>query len=292
MATSISDTTINPRLVVTGKTLTAFDALQVADTLDTTETVTISLGYNYFSYYSPTADFGSISDPNGGGQYNPTTHSFTESGVVTGDPTFATQLLRRLIYTPPVLQNGQGIAISASVNVADSGNLPLTDPNTIIIDVLSPPLISGTVANAPVSGTPGNSIRPFATTNVGDSDFAYSARDTATIKITDGGVLTDGDGLLTGPGLSKTPNMVGTYTLSNADYAYSIDNELRNLVFTPSAVTAGQTRTTAFELDVTDAKAGLTTTDTTTSVLQFGPGGHAYHCRGPRRPDGCCRQRH
>ena len=149
------------------------------------------------------------------------------------------------------------------------------------------PLISGTVANEPVSAASGNTIRPFATTTIADTNFAYSAKDTATIKLTDGGVLTDADGLLTGPGLSKTPGTVGTYTLSNADYAYTIGYQLQNLVFTPSAVAAGLTRTTAFELDVTDAKANLTTTDTKTSVLQFGPPrpDTANHRRHARRPD-------
>jgi hypothetical protein len=271
MATVITDTTANPLVVANGQTLNAFNAVQVADSIGTTETVTVTLGFDYFSYFSPNADFGSITDPNGGGTYDSTTHTFTESGLVTGDPTFATSLLKRLVYKPPTLQNGQSAALTAKVTVADTGNTPQTDPTTIVIDAISPPAINGTVANAPVSATPGNTIRPFATTTIMDTNFAYSAKDTATIKITDGGALTDADGLLTGPGLSKTPGTVGTYTLSNADYAYTIGYELQNLVFTPAAVTAGQTRTTAFELDVNDAKAGLTTTDTKTSVLQFGP---------------------
>jgi hypothetical protein len=271
MTTSITDATVNPLVVKTGQTLTAFNALQVTDTVGTTETVTIDLGYNYYSYYSPDTDFGSISDPNGGGAYDRSTHIFTETGLVTGDPTFATQLLKRLIYTPPVLQNGQSNNITATVTVADSADVPQTDPKSILIDVISAPQISGTVANAPVSATPGNSIRPFATTNISDTNFAYSAKDTATIKITDGGAPTDADGLLTGPGLSKTPGTAGTYTLSNLNYAYMIGSELQNLVFTPTQVAAGQTRTTAFELDVNDPKANLTTTDTNTSVLQFGP---------------------
>ena len=56
MTTSIIDNTVNPLVVTTGQTLTAFDALQVTDTVGSTETVTISLGYNYYSYYSPNAD--------------------------------------------------------------------------------------------------------------------------------------------------------------------------------------------------------------------------------------------
>ena len=88
MTTSITDSTKNPLVVTAGQTLTAFSAVQVADTIGTTETVTISLGYGYYSYYSPTADFGSISDPNGGGQYNPATHVFTETGSGNGRPDF------------------------------------------------------------------------------------------------------------------------------------------------------------------------------------------------------------
>ena len=168
-----------------------------------------------------------------------------------------------MIYTPPALQNGQSATVSATVSVAGSGSVAQTDPTPITIDAISAPLISGTVANEPVSGAVGSFIRPFATTTVTDTDFAYSAKDTATIKITDGGTLTDADGLLTGPGLSKTPGTAGTYTLSSPDYAYTISNELRNLVFT---LATAQPRTIGFELDVTDPKTNLTTTDTTTSV--------------------------
>jgi hypothetical protein len=271
MATSITNSTTNPLVVAAGQTLSAFSGVQVADTIGTTETVSITLGYNYYSYYSPNADFGSISDPNGGGQYDPATHTFTESGLVTGDPTFATQLLRRLIYTPPALPQGQAATVIASVTVANSGDIPQTDPKSITIQTISAPLISGTVANAPVSGTPGSTIRPFATTYVTDANFDYTAKNIATIKITDGGALTDADGLLTGPGLSKTPGTVGTYTLSNPDYAWTIGNDLQNLVFAVSPVAVGQTRATAFELDVTDPKANLTTTDTTTSITAIGP---------------------
>jgi hypothetical protein len=213
MVTSIIDNTKNPLSVLTGQTLTAFSGVQVSDTIGTTETVSINLNYNYFSYYSPTVDFGTISDPDGGGSYNATTHVFTESGLVTGDPTFATQLLKRLVYTPPTLQNGQSNTVTASITVADTGNAPLTDANSIIIDSTSPPAITGTVGNQPMIATPGNTIRPFATTNITDTNFAYSAKDVATIKITDAGVLTDADGLLTGPGISKPPGTIGTYTL-------------------------------------------------------------------------------
>ncbi len=268
MTTSIIDNTTNPLVVTGGQTLTPFAALQVADTISTTETVSITLGYDYFSYYSPTADFGAISDPNGGGVYNPATHTFTESGLVTGDPTFATQLLKRLIYTPPALQNGQSSTVTATVTVADTGNVPQTDPKSILIDTISAPLISGTVANAPVLGVAGGTIRPFSTTNVTDTNFAYSSKETATIKITDGGTLTDADGLLTGPGLSKTPGTVGTYTLANLDYGYVIGTELQHLVFT---LANGQQRTIGFELDVTDPEANLTTTDTKTSITVIPP---------------------
>lgn len=271
MPTSITDNTGSSLTITIGQTITPFSAIQVADAINTTETVTITLSYNYFSYYSSTADFGSLSDPTGGGSYNPATHTFTESGLVTGDPTFATQLLKRLIYTPPPLQNGQSNTVTASVSVADSGNPPVTDAKNVIINAITPPSITGTVANEPVAAASGNTIKPFATTTITDTNYAYSAKDTATIKLTDGGVLTDADGLLTGPGLSKTPGTVGTYTLSNADYAYTIMYELRNLLFTPSAPAAGLTRTTAFELDVTDLQSGLTTTDANTSVLQIAP---------------------
>jgi hypothetical protein len=87
--------------------------------------------------------------------------------------------------------------------------------------------------------------------------------DSATIAITDpAGVPTDADGLLTGPGLSKTG--VGTYSVGS-NYLYTLQNELSKLSF--QTALGPETKTANFELAVTDATSGLSTTDTNTSVL-------------------------
>ena len=76
MAITITDKTADPLIVAEGQPVAAYEGVTVADTnpLDSTETVSITLsqtlsqalGLNY--YFSPTVtNFGSISDPNGGG---------------------------------------------------------------------------------------------------------------------------------------------------------------------------------------------------------------------------------
>jgi Ca2+-binding RTX toxin-like protein len=247
-------------VVTSGQTLAAFSALQVADTVGAVETVTISLSYSYYSYYSPDADFGSISDPDGGGQYNPATHTFTETGLVTGDPTFATQLLNRLVYTAPAVQNGQSDVVTATVSMADNGNTPQTDPTSISIEDISAPLISGTVANAPVAGTAGGTI----------SDSNAAPNDTVTISLLDStGKISDMNGTLSGTGLTETAAGSGVYTLAAAGPA-AVTAELDALTFTPATLPAGQTSvSTQFDLSVSDA--GQTVTDDKTTVAESLP---------------------
>lgn len=263
MAT-FTDATANPIIITNGTTATPFSSITVSDPLYATETITITpvSSYSYPYYYSPPANFGTISDPTGGGSFDPSTHTFTESAVVTGTPTAATQILHRLVYTPPSLSNGN--SSTAYFNVSVNGTL---DPNPVQLETVTPPAITGTVAKEPVaSGS--STIRPFATVQLNDYNFNYSAKLNSTITLTDAGVPSDADGLLTGSGVSKTG--VGTYTISGASY-YNITSYLQNLVFTPTAVGAGATRTTAFELNVTDVAAALSTDDKTTSVLVIGP---------------------
>jgi hypothetical protein len=179
MSVTISDKTTNPLLVTDGQSLAAYKGVTVADTspLSNTETVSITLsqtlnpplGPNY-DFYPTVANLGSISDPNGGGTWNGGTETFTERGVVGGDPTFATDLLSRLLYNAPQLPNGQGFATQASITVTDGG-VATTDPTPVIVGVLTPPAITGTVANEPIAS--GNSIAPFATLNVTNPYFYY-----------------------------------------------------------------------------------------------------------------------
>lgn len=115
----------------------------------------------------------------------------------------------------------------------------------------------------------GATLRPFASVRLVDYNLSYNARDAGTITLTDAaGNPTDADGLLTGPGPGKTG--VGTYALAAASY-YDLQNNLQGLVFTPTAVAAGGTRTTTFGLHVSDIATTLATDDNTTSVLVIGP---------------------
>ena len=295
MSVTIGDKTTNPLLVTDGQSLAAYTGVTVTDTnpLSNTETVTITLAQTQnpplgpnFNFYPTVTNVGTISDPSGGGTWNPATETFTESGVVGGDPNFATSLLHRLVYTTPQVPNGQGFATQASITVTDGSDVATDSP--VIVGVLSPPAIAGTVADEPVAS--GNTIPPFATLTVTNPSFSYdyytivagspynayvyglsyyySPKDTATITVTDGGQATDADGLLTGPGLSKTG--VGTYSLTAQQY-YNIGYALQNLKFATNTLAAGQTENPTFEVDVTDATLGLTAKDTTTSVLVIGP---------------------
>lgn len=159
MTITINDKTIDPLLVTDGTSIPAYKGVTVTDTspLSSTETVSIklsqslvqALGLNYS--FSPTAtDLGSISDPNGGGTWNPATETFTESGVVGGDPTFATDLLSRLAYSAPTLPKGQGFATQASITITD-GTTVTTDATPVIVGDVAPPAITGTVANEPIA---------------------------------------------------------------------------------------------------------------------------------------------
>ncbi len=254
MTVTITDKTVDPVLVTEGQSLNAFKGVTIADSniLSSTEAVSITLsqalsqatGLNY-NFYPTVTNLGSISDPNGGGTWDATTETFTESGVVGGDPTFATNLLSRLLYNAPQLPNGQAFDTQASITITN-GITRVTDPTPVIVGDIAPPAITGTVANEPIAS--GDKIPPFATatitepyfgynyytivagnpynTYVGGASYYYNAQDMATIMVTDGGKATDADGLLTGPGLSKIG--VGTYSLG-ANSPYTIDAELRGL---------------------------------------------------------------
>jgi hypothetical protein len=296
MTVTITDKTVDPLLLADGQSVTTFKGITVTDTaaLSNTETVSITLsqsesqtlGVNY-NYYPAATNLGSISDPNGGGTWNAATETFTESGVIGGDPTFATTLLSRLVYNAPTLPNGQSFAVQASVSVVDNG-VTTTDQTPISIADIAPPAISGTVANEPIASD--DKIAPFATVTITEPNFNYdyytitagnpnntytqgasyyyNPKESATITITDGGKATDADGLLTGPGISKTG--VGTYSIGS-DYVYNIQNELRTLSFQTITLAAGQTSNPMFELDVTDTTTNETSKDTTTSLLVIGP---------------------
>jgi hypothetical protein len=247
------------KFVVVGGTLNAFSDYVVADpVLNTVETVTVSLGGS---------TSGSLSDTLAGNNGTFSGNTFTESGSVTGSPTFATQLLQRLVYTAPTnLALGQSAIIPITVSVADPGSPP-TATLTENVDIVTNPAINGTVPKQPVAS--GGNLHPYATLKITDTNFGNTAQVTATISIKDDatGATSDADDLLTGAGLSETSP--GNYTIAAAN-PFSLSSTLQNLSFTSSSATVD--RTVDFTTFITDVKANLTTSETNTSVLIHGTG--------------------
>ena len=102
MTASSTDTTTNPVVIPSGKPFTPFAKVAVNEsTLPANEIISVTLSSGYSYPYSTPLDFGSLSDPLGGGSYDAVTHTFTETAIATGTPTSATEILRRLVYTPP-----------------------------------------------------------------------------------------------------------------------------------------------------------------------------------------------
>ena len=265
-----TDTSPPEQFVASGGTFTPFTGVSIADTIGQTEGVLVDLLATGSAQLND-SNLGTLSDPGGGGTFSTVPFpNFTETGLVTGSPTFASTVFSRLNYVAQTLANGQSAEIATFAFVDDMGGTGpyLADTkNPGIIDVVTAPAVTNTVANQPDAST--STIRPFATVNLTDADFNFSGTDTATITITDGGVATDADGLLTGPGLSKTG--VGTYAITNPDLPFNIAGELNQLIFTPTVLGTGVSKTVNFELDATDTRAKLTSKDTTTSVLASGP---------------------
>ena len=87
-----------------------------------------------------------------------------------GDPTFATKLLSRLVYSTPQLPNGQAFAAQASITVSNGGDAT-TDTTPVIVGDVAPPAITGTVADQPVAS--GDKIPPFATVALTQPWFYY-----------------------------------------------------------------------------------------------------------------------
>ena len=277
MTASFTDTTTSPVIIPSGKPFTPFTKVAVNETtLEAIENISVVLSAGSYYPYGISADLGSLSDPLGGGSYNATTHTFTETAIATGTPTSATAILQRLVYTPPTLTAGSYTAVNVTITDNDSpyfasyGNTygnTVTDLTRPVLETVTPPAITGAIANEPVAS--GATLRPFASVRLVDYNLSYNAQDVGTITLTDAaGSPTDADGLLTGPGLGKTG--VGTYALAASSY-YDLQNTVQGLVFTPAAVTAGSTRTTKFGLHISDVATTLAADDDTTSVLVIGP---------------------
>ncbi len=94
MTASFTDTTTNPVIIPSGKPFTPFTKVAVNETtLAATENISVTLSTGYSYPGGIPVDLGSLSDPLGGGSYNATTHTFTETAIATGTPTSATAIL-------------------------------------------------------------------------------------------------------------------------------------------------------------------------------------------------------
>ena len=272
------------RYIGSGQTpYSLFYPASVSDPNPLTDTETVNVALNETGDASLTkGNPGSISDP-----LNPnlTSATFSERGLIAGTPPFAQNLLDRLYYNAPALSNGQSDQVSANVTMSvaalpgePSPSAPSLSPSSVTIDVVTPPLISGTVATEPVAA--GGTIKPFSTVGVTDNDFNQTAKDTATITVSDGLYTspTDKDGLLTGSGLSQLSP--GSYSIPNAVAPATLTSELQNLTFAASSNFYG-VRTANMTLTVTDHPPSgttpggyywnsLTSWDYTTSVRETG----------------------
>jgi len=266
VASVIHDTTVNPIIVQAGKTVSPFKAITVDDTIGLMETTDIL--YASSSMTVPFAQLGTLTDPAAGltsTEFSANVGELKETALVTGAPTPATTILGRVVYTAPALADGKSLQLITGVAISNPATTQDFPPGSPLIDVVTPPAITGTAANQPVAA--GNAIRPLATLAIDDENFnpTATATGTATITISDGGAPTDADGLLTGAGLSKTGT--GTYALTGDVSIPNLQTALNSLSLQTTTVNT----TAAFEVDVSDTKAKLTGKDTTTSVMIIGP---------------------
>ena len=273
MAATIDDTTGNPIAVPSGTTASPFGKVVLNDSGPALEVVSITLSAGPNTSGS---DLGSLSDPNGFGRFDSNTNIFAESAFSFGSPSAATNILNRLVYTPPALDNGAYATVDATVKIGSaslppapdgSGTVTLTDPNgPVVLQIVTPPGISGTAGNQQVAS--GTVFRPFASARITDNTPGYDAQTTGTVTLTDStGAASDAGGTLAGPGLTKTG--VGTYALAAGSY-YAMQSSLQSLAFTPAAVAGGGSQTVGFGLSVSDAATKLTVDDKSVSVQVAG----------------------
>ncbi len=272
MAASIDDTTANPLVIPSGLSVTPFTGVALNETaFPALEVVSVSLGAG------PNAggDLGSLSDPAGFGQFNGTTGIFVESAFSISNPSAATNILHRLVYTPPKLANGTYATVDAAINVGsaaippvDGGTTTAADPrNPLVLTTVTPPGVTGIIGGQQVAS--GTALRPFASVRIADDTQGYGAQTTGTITLTDDtGAASDAGGALAGPGLTKTGT--GTYTLASGS-PYAMQSSLQSLLFTPAAVAGDSTVTTRFYLSVGDAATKLSVDDKDTTVQVAGP---------------------
>jgi plastocyanin len=215
------------------------------------ETVTISLnGAN-----------GTLTDPNAASD-----HSVIGGGsyMVTGTAAQVSADLNALVFTPTAHQvaPGQTVTTSFTIHVQDTAGQTATDNNTSVIAtaIAVPPTITGTVANQAV--TDHAIIDPFAHVKITDLNFGQTDTVIVTPSQTANGTLFDPNAATDGSTITN-----GIYKVTGT--AAQVTADLDALIFhpTPYQVAPGNTVTTGFTIAVTDSPAGLSATDTTTTVI-------------------------
>lgn len=271
MAASIDDTTTNPVVTPSGTSATPFTGVTLNETaFPALEVVSVSLSAGQ----NAGGDLGSLSDPTGFGQFNSKTGIFVESAFSISNPSAATNILHRLVYTPPKLDDGTYATVEAAINVGSAALPPVEGGTTnaanskpVVLTTVTPPGVTGLIGGQQVAS--GTALRPFASARIADDTQGYGAQTTGTVTLTDDtGAPSDAGGTLAGPGLTKTG--AGTYTLASGS-SYAMQNSLQSLVFTPAAVAAGSTGITGFDLSVSDAATTLTADAKGTTVQVVGP---------------------
>ena len=254
--TSVVSTTVTPPTISNTRanqaasdqaTILPFATVVVADANPgQTETVTVKL--------SNTAN-GTLS-PMGGGNYNADTGVFTDTGSASG----VTSDLEALVFvpTPNQVALGQTVSTGFTITATDTAGLVASDSATSVIATSSAaPTIGNTVRAQALNDHA--TIRPFSGVVLQDQNAGQI--ETVTVMLSspaNGGLSHVGNG-------SYDPG-TGLYTVSGS--AATVTAALTGLVFSPTAaeVGVGQTVTTGFIITDTDS-AGLTTTDSTTSVV-------------------------
>ncbi len=270
MPATIDDTTANPVAVPDGTTASPFGKVVLNDGGPALEVVSVTLGAGPNTAGS---NLGSLSDPTGFGRFDSNTGIFAESAFSFGSPSAATSILSRLVYTPPTLDNGSYATVDATINIGSAslppipgGTVTLADPNPVVLQVVTPPGISGTAGSQQVAS--GTVFRPFASARITDNTPGYGAQTTGTVTLTDStGAASDAGGTLAGPGLTKTG--AGTYALASGSY-YAMQSSLQSLAFTLAAVAGGSTQTVGFDLSVSDAATKLTADNKSVAVQVVG----------------------
>ncbi len=142
---------------------------------------------------------------------------------------------------------------------SEVGSLVFADGTTLAVN--NSAFLNGAAANQ--ATTDEANLKPLSTVTIIDPNPGVTESSRITLTGTSG-VATDADGVLFGTGLTKIGT--GLYTLAAATPA-SLASELEALTFTPTAhqVAPGSTVTTTINVGVTQN--GLTTANTTTSII-------------------------